>query len=127
MQLTNILRDVGEDLDRGRVYLPLDALAAAGLDEWDLARRQVDERFRRFMRDAVARTRALYADALRGVPLLDGPRARLTVRLMAIVYRDILRVIERQDYDVFRRRAVVSGRRKIALAVTAMRQQRYAA
>lgn len=126
MQLTNILRDIGEDLDRGRLYLPLEALAAAGLSEDDLRRRCAGHRFQTLMRDAIVRTRALYAEALRGVHWLDGPRARLTVRLMAIVYRDILRVIERQEYDVFRRRAVVPGRRKLALALGAVRHPRYA-
>lgn len=120
MQLTNILRDVGEDLARDRIYLPQDALAAAGLGEADLRAGRVDDRFRGLMRAQVARARALYAEARRGVPLLEGMRARLTVRLMAGVYGDILRVIEAQDYDVFRRRAVVSGGRKLVLAASAL-------
>jgi phytoene synthase len=120
MQLTNILRDVGEDLGRDRVYLPQADLAAAGLDESDLRAGRVDDRFRALMRGQVARARALYAQARRGIPLLEGARSRATVRLMAAVYGDILRVIEVQGYDVFRRRAVVSGRRKMVLAAAAL-------
>lgn len=120
MQLTNILRDVGEDLARDRIYLPQADLAAAGLGETDLRAGRVDDRFRTLMRDQVARARALYAVARRGIPLLDGARSRLTVRLMAAVYGDILRAIEAQDYDVFRRRAVVSGGRKMMLAAAAL-------
>ncbi|MCW5892842.1 MAG: phytoene/squalene synthase family protein [bacterium] len=120
MQLTNILRDVGEDLARDRIYLPQADLAAAGLSEADLRAGRVDARFRACMQAQVARARALYAEARRGIPLLDGARSRLTVRLMAAVYGDILRAIEAQDYDVFRRRAVVSGGRKLVLAAAAL-------
>ncbi len=116
MQLTNILRDIGEDLARGRLYLPLDELRAAGLEEGDLHAGRVDDRFRAFMRAQIARARAGYARALPGIPHLAGARARLAVGLMAVFYRDILRVITERDYDVFRRRAVVPGRRKLALA-----------
>ncbi len=116
MQLTNILRDVAEDLGRDRVYLPQDELAAAGLDDAFLRRGQCDERFRTFMRAQVARARDYYARARRGVPYLASARSRRTVALMAALYGDILRVIEAQDYDVFRARAVVPGRRKLALA-----------
>jgi phytoene synthase len=121
MQLTNILRDVGEDLERDRVYLPQDELAAAGLHEADLAAGRVDERFRAFMCRQVARARDYYRRGLAGVPALSGWRCRLTVRLMALIYRDILRVIEAQGHDVFRGRAVVPTRRKLLLAASAMR------
>lgn len=127
MQLTNILRDVGEDLGRDRIYLPQADLAAAGIGEADLRAGRVDARFRALMRGQVARARALYAEARRGIPLLDGVRSRLTVRLMAAVYGDILRVIEAQGYDVFRRRAVVSGGRKVVLAAAALRAREAAA
>jgi 15-cis-phytoene synthase len=121
MQLTNILRDVREDLERDRVYLPQAELAAAGLTEGDLAAGCADARFRAFMRGQVARARRYYVRGLAGVPALAGWRCRLTVRLMAAVYGDLLRVIEAQDYDVFRTRAVVPARRKLVLAATALR------
>jgi phytoene synthase len=121
MQLTNILRDVREDMERDRVYLPQAELAAAGLTEDDLVAGRADGRFRDFMRRQIARARRYYASGLAGVPALADARCRLTVRLMAAVYGDILRVIEAQHYDVFRRRPVVPTRRKLVLAATALR------
>ena len=127
MQLTNILRDIGEDLARGRLYLPLDELRAAGIEESDLEAGRVDDRFRAFMCGQIARARACYARAVPGIRHLTGYRARLAVALMAALYQDILRVIERQGYDVFGRRASVSGRRKVALAAATMWTGRFAA
>ncbi len=116
MQLTNILRDVAEDLARGRLYLPLDDLAAAGVGVADLARGRVDGAFRRLMAAEIDRARRLYRRALAGVRHIADARSRLAVRLMAAIYADILRVIEAQGYDVFARRATVPARRKLALA-----------
>jgi phytoene synthase len=126
MQLTNILRDVAEDLARDRLYLPLDELAAAGIGEDDLRAGRVDARFRAFMHAQIARARAGYERALPGIRHLAG-RSRLAVALMAVFYRDILRVIEERDCDVFRARAVVPGRRKLALAAATVWRGRDAA
>ncbi|WP_224364992.1 phytoene/squalene synthase family protein [Hyalangium versicolor] len=120
MQLTNILRDVREDLGRGRVYLPLEELKAFGLGVEDLARAQVDERWREFMRFQIRRARAYYARAAAGVHFLQAFGSQRMVRLMGGIYGDILRVIEERDYDVFTGRAWVPGRRKLALAAAAM-------
>ncbi|HEX8824437.1 MAG TPA: phytoene/squalene synthase family protein [Archangium sp.] len=116
MQLTNILRDVKEDLDRDRVYLPLDELAAFGLSVDDLHRGVVDDRWRGFMRFQIARSRTLYARAAAGIPALSGFGCQRMVKLMGSIYGDILRVIETRDYDVFSGRAAVPGSRKLALA-----------
>jgi phytoene synthase len=124
MQLTNILRDVREDLERGRVYLPAEELAAFGLTEEDLRRGVVDERWRAFMRFQVGRARAYYARAATGVKYLTGFGSQRMVRLMGAIYGDILREIEERDYDVFRARAFVPGRRKLALATAAMLRPR---
>lgn len=107
LQLTNILRDVGADWRIGRAYLPLDELAAYGLTDADLARGQVDERWRAFMRFQIARTRRLYAEAWPGIALLhrDG---RVAVAAAGELYRGILDDIEAHDYDVFQRRAHVT-------------------
>jgi phytoene synthase len=115
MQLTNILRDVREDLERGRVYLPQDELAAFGVTEDDLARGRMSGRMRRLLTWQIERARRYYARGRAGIRLLRGVRARLTVRLMSALYADILRTIEDADYDVFRERATVPGRRKAAL------------
>lgn len=108
LQLTNILRDVREDWQAGRVYLPLDELVAGGLTHTHLAAGQVDDRWRAFMRFQIARTRRLYAEAWPGIALLN-TEGRFAIAAAAGLYRAILDDIEAHDYDVFRRRACVSG------------------
>jgi phytoene synthase len=107
LQLTNILRDVGEDLRMGRLYLPADELEAFELTEADLHRGMVTERWRAFMRFQIERVRLLYASALPGIAMLhqDG---RFAIGAAAELYRAILTEIENNDYDVFSRRASVS-------------------
>merc|ERR1712151_1034375 len=70
LQLTNILRDVGEDLKRGRIYLPLDELKQFGLTEEDLFACEVTEKYKKFLKFQISRARAYYAEAERGIPLL---------------------------------------------------------
>lgn len=107
LQLTNILRDVGEDWRAGRLYLPLDELNAHGLDEADVAAGHVTDRWRAFMHEQIARNRRLYAEAMPGIRLLhrDG---RFAIAAAAGLYRGILDDIEAHDYDVFTRRASLS-------------------
>jgi phytoene synthase len=104
LQVTNILRDVGEDLRAGRVYLPQDELAAHGLSEMDLAAGRVDDRWRALMRFQIERNRRLYAEALPGVGLLHAD-GRFAIAAAAELYQGILEDVEAHDYDVFRRRA----------------------
>ena len=112
MQLTNILRDVGEDLDLGRVYLPRTVLAAHALSVAELramraAQRGPDERFTALMRAEVARADALYEIGLAGVTLL--PRdCQLPILVAGRLYRRLLRLIERVEYDTLRRRVATS-------------------
>ena len=120
MQLTNILRDVGEDLDAGRVYLPRTELARFGLDREALERRRVTPRFRALMRFQIARARRYFDAGGRVVRLFPSDGSRLTVRLLQTTYAGILDSIERLDYDVFRSRAYVSGPRKLMLLGRAM-------
>ena len=115
MQLTNILRDIREDLDRGRIYLPLDELARFGVSETQLAVGRVDDAFRGLLQFQIGRARRAYAESERGVPLLIGAASRLTVRVMGRLYGGILDEIEHLDYDVFRTRARVSTPRKLRL------------
>lgn len=115
MQLTNVLRDVAEDLDAGRVYLPADELARFGLDRAALERRRATPEFVALMRFQVARARALFAAADPVVGLFPRDGSRLTVRLLQRTYAGILDGIERLRYDVFRSRAYVSGPRKLAI------------
>ena len=115
MQLTNILRDVREDYERGRIYLPEDELAEAGITEPQIAEGRSDEPFRAFMRDQIARARRCYEEAEAGISDLTGASSRLTVRLMGRMYGAILGEIEALDCDVFRARAVVPRAKKIAI------------
>ncbi len=107
LQLTNILRDVGEDWRAGRLYLPQDELAAFGLAEEDIAAGQVDDRWRSFLGFQIARNRRLYAEAMPGIALLH-PEGRFAIAAAAGLYRAILEDIEAHDMDVFTRRAHVS-------------------
>ncbi len=107
LQLTNILRDVGEDWQRGRLYLPQEELADFDLHESDIAAGVVDERWRRFMRFQIARNRQLYAEAWPGIQLLNRD-GRFSIAAAAGLYRAILEDIEAHDYNVFDRRSYVS-------------------
>ena len=122
MQLTNILRDVKEDLLNGRVYLPSDMLGAAGWDEERLAAGLIDDGLREMLRDLIARARVYYARGLRGLPYLSSD-ARFAILVAARCYAGILDQIEGMELDVFRARAHVSGTGKAAiLARTAVRR-----
>ena len=124
MQLTNVLRDVGDDLDHDRVYLPADELAGFGLSRATLEERQVTPAFRRFMQWQVARARRYFDDGGRVVSLFPSDGSRLTVRLLQRTYAGILDAIERIDYDVFRGRAYVSAPRKLLVLGRALWSER---
>ncbi|GFR48710.1 hypothetical protein Agub_g10666 [Astrephomene gubernaculifera] len=119
-QLTNILRDVGEDAyQRNRIYVPLDELDKFGIAEKELltglhapTTGKIDDRWRRFMRFQIERARQCFADAEAGVDLLD-PKARWPVWSALILYRQILDAIEVNDYDNFTMRAYVPKWRKL--------------
>jgi 15-cis-phytoene synthase len=113
LQLTNILRDVGEDWRAGRLYLPLEELHGFGLSEEDVALGVIDDRWRSFMRFQIARTRRLYKEALPGVSLLH-PDGRFAIAAAGELYQAILRQIEAHDYNVFEHRASVGGWGKLS-------------
>ncbi|MEU1848250.1 phytoene/squalene synthase family protein [Streptomyces sp. NPDC019990] len=118
-QLTNFLRDVGEDLDRGRVYLPADLLAAHGVDrpllEWSRRTGRQDARIRAALVAAEALTREVYRAAEPGIAMLD-PRVRPCIGAAFTLYGGILDAIARAGYTVLHRRAVVPRRRRAATA-----------
>jgi phytoene synthase len=119
-QLTNFLRDVGEDLDRGRVYLPQQDLQRFDADP---ARRCVDHEWRALARFEIARCRELYRSAARGVDLLPPASARC-VRTASVLYSGILDRIEEAGYDVFSQRVRVPTRTKALLAARAAASRR---
>jgi phytoene synthase len=104
LQLTNILRDVGEDWRAGRLYLPQEELDDFGVSESAIANGRVDEKWRAFMRFQISRARQLYQEAEAGIALLDAD-GRFAIAAAAGLYRAILERIEANDYDVFRQRA----------------------
>lgn len=108
LQLTNILRDIGEDWQLGRLYMPLEELAEFGLGEDDIEARLVDDRWRAFMRFQIKRVRGLFAEATPGIQLLN-PDGRFAIAAAAALYGAILNDIEAHDYDTFHRRAHVSA------------------
>ena len=111
-QLTNFLRDVNEDLDRGRVYVPQEDLDRFGADPH---RRAVDDPWRQVMRFEIERARELYRSADLGVGLLPPSSARC-IQAARTLYSEILDRIEAAGYDVFTTRATVPTWRKAALA-----------
>ena len=115
-QLTNFLRDVDEDLQRGRVYLPADELAAHGVDRdvlmWCHDNRRTDEKVRRALAEQHAVNRRVYDYARHGISLLR-PRSRPCVAAALTLYSKILDRIEAIDFAVFSQRATVSTGRRI--------------
>jgi 15-cis-phytoene synthase len=122
-QLTNILRDVGEDARRGRIYIPLEDLARFNYTEQDLFEGVVDERWRSLMRFQIDRARQFYKKAEKGISYLSSD-GRWPVWAALMHYSGILSVIERNDYNAFTRRAYVPQWQKLrSLPVAWMRSQ----
>ena len=115
-QLSNFLRDVGEDLRRGRVYLPAQDLAMFGVTREHLAHGVVDGPVRRLLAFEVARTRELYRTAALGVRLLH-PTSRPCIETALALYGGILDEIEKADYQVLGQRVSVGRTRRVAVAL----------
>lgn len=118
-QLTNFLRDVGEDLDRGRVYLPADELASFGVDHellgWCRRLGRTEPRVRAALAGQHAATREVYRFARDGIPLLH-PASRPCVATAFVLYSEILDRIEDSDFAVFTHRASVTKARRVQVA-----------
>lgn len=114
LQLTNILRDIGEDAQRGRIYLPQDELATYAITDQDILTNCNDERWQQLMRFYIQRTRTLYAEALPGISLLTRD-SRYAVAAAAMLYRAILTKIEKNQYDNFHQRAFVPNHEKLSM------------
>ncbi|MFH0855598.1 MAG: phytoene/squalene synthase family protein [Candidatus Omnitrophota bacterium] len=112
MQMTNILRDVGEDYLRGRIYIPVDCLKQFRVTEEEIARCQVSGNFREMMRYLADKTKRDYEEAGSGIKFIQGARQRLVVTAMKEMYAGILDEIKNNNYDVFSRRACVRTLKK---------------
>jgi len=120
-QLANFIRDVGEDLDRGRVYLPLDELAEFGVTRADLERRVVTPQLRAALQAQVARVRDLEERSRPGIAMLH-PSAQPCIEAARILYCGIVDAVEAIDYEVFDKRASVSLPRRLQVALPAWGQ-----
>lgn len=108
LQMTNILRDVGEDYRNGRLYLPREELTFYGIREQDIAEGRITNAWRQFMKFQIERTRQLYEESWNGVKLLER-EGQLAIGAASIFYQGILEEIEKNDYDVFTQRASLSA------------------
>ena len=117
MQLTNILRDIAEDLERDRIYLPAEELEGYGLSEQDLRRGQITPAWIEFMEFQIERAREYYRDSETGIAHLDPDGSQRAVWVMRDVYAGILDEIEKVDYNVFQDRCFVSFPRKCGLVL----------
>lgn len=124
-QLSNFIRDVGEDLRRGRVYLPQEDLSRFGVTQASLERGLVTAQIRDLLGFEIARARALYDSARPGIGLLH-PSSRDCIRTAFTLYSDILDAVEHSGFDVFSRRATVPIRRRIRVAAPALLRARRA-
>jgi phytoene synthase len=113
LQMTNILRDVGEDYRNGRLYLPREELAFYGIQESDIADGHITDNWRQFMKFQIERTRQLYNDSWTGVKMLER-EGQLAIGAASVFYQGILDEIEANDYDVFHRRASLSAWDKLS-------------
>jgi phytoene synthase len=122
-QLANFIRDVGEDLERGRVYLPLQELAQFGVTREMLEKRTLTPQITEALQFQIARVRQLEEQSRAGISMLD-KSAQPCIETARILYCGIVDAVENIDYDVFNRRATVSLYRRLAVAIPAWRKAR---
>ena len=120
-QLANFIRDIGEDIDRGRIYMPLDELARFGVSEEMLLRRELTPEIVEVIKFQIARVRDLQERAEAGIQYLD-PISRPCIRAASELYCGIVDEIEANGYDIFNKRATTSSLRRFRVAVLAFIQ-----
>jgi len=116
MQLTNIIRDIKEDKDRGRIYLPIEELKEFGLSEEDIIKERFSENMKEFIKFQVQRARKYYEESSYGIFLLE-PESRFAILLAMKIYGKILSKIEENDYNPFNRRVFVPTSEKIKILI----------
>jgi squalene synthase HpnC len=114
LQLANFWQDVSRDLEKGRIYIPLDAAAAAGLTERDIVEKRFDERYVRLMKDLVARTRALFAEGMPLAKMVDG-RLSIDLEMFSCGGLAVLDSIETMGYDTLHQRPSISKAKQASL------------
>jgi phytoene synthase len=117
-QLANFIRDVGEDLERGRIYLPIAELQAHGVTHEALHERILTPAIREALKEQIARVRQLQREAAPGIALL-APESRACIEAASELYCGIVDEVEKIDYQIFDRRAKTSTWRRIRVALPA--------
>ncbi len=125
MQLTNIIRDVKEDLSRGRIYLPQDEMRKFGVEENLLFSGKADARIDALLRFQIERCRRIYNESAAGIKFIDSAACRFVVLCMKEVYAGILDEVERNGHDVFGRRAYVNRMRKSGIILKILLERKY--
>lgn len=119
-QMTNFLRDIREDYEiRGRIYLPQEDMVRFNVTPNHIAQGIVDNAWKELMKFEIERTKALYQNGISGIRLLN-PRGRRAVYAASLMYKEIIDMIEKNQYDVFSKRMVVSPFRKTVLLCKAL-------
>lgn len=119
-QMVNFLRDIKEDYDsRGRIYIPVEDMQRFGVTEEQIQQGVTNDAWRALMKFEIERTKALYDKGVSGIAFLD-KKGRRAVYAAALIYKDILDLIEKNNYDIFSRRLVVSPLRKTVLLLKAL-------
>ncbi len=117
MQLTNILRDIKEDWEKGRIYLPQEEMQSYGVTEENIVRAKIDDNFKRLMKFQIQRARGYYISSLKGLEFIPSRRLRFVTLSMLKMYSAILDKIERGGFDVFSKRLYISGPRKLFIVL----------
>ncbi len=121
LQLTNILRDIAEDYENGRIYLPLETREIFRVDRSDFEKKTVSPDFKSLIQHEIARARSIYAKADVGTRDLP-PAGAFTVKVAGRVYGEIMAEIEKMDYQVWKKRAVVPKWKKLWIALKLSRE-----
>jgi len=117
MQLTNFLRDMGEDyVLRNRIYLPQDELKKFNINEKNFSEKTIDNSFIKLIKFNIQRAKTYYKFANQGIKYLD-PKGQKAVKTALVLYREILNKIEKNEYDIFNKRAHTSFYEKILLTL----------
>jgi len=124
-QLANFIRDVGEDLDRGRIYLPIEELSAHGVTHEMLEERILTPQIKSALKEQIARVRRLQQEAAPGIALL-APESRPCIEAASELYCGIVDEVEKIDYQIFEKRAKTSSWRRIKVAFPALLRARAA-
>ncbi len=125
MQLTNILRDIKEDLSRNRIYLPQGELAEYSVSEKSLKNQELSANFKSLMQFQINRAQNYYLNAQSGIKLIKNKNSRLVITCMRQMYAGILDDIKNSSYDIFSRRAHLSTWKKLVILLKIIYKREY--